>query len=139
MEGKEEMKEHLIDNDRKHSSSKEEEDALGDMNRISENINEDEELVPNDEQEHDKPYTDLSNVPANVPLESLLGEDFLLVPNSTRKALIAKWSQEKKMHTLDSKDKEEMKKRNLLSIWEDTVREISNDKGKQPMNNTPPF
>ena len=138
LDGKEEMKEHLIKNEDK-DESKSQEEELEQMNRISEDINNDKEVIPYNEHEHDKPYTDLRNVPANVPIESLLGEDFLLVPNSTRKALIAKWNQNKKQHSLSSKDKKQLEERNLLERWENTVKAISIDKRKQPMNNTPPL
>jgi len=94
MNTNEEMKDPLITNEDIGDSPElvKEEENLNEMNRISESINE-EEAVPNNENEHEKPYTDLGSIPANVPIESLLGE--YLVPNSTRRALIAKWDQEK--------------------------------------------
>lgn len=40
---------------------------------------------------------------------------------------------------LRKKDKQALEDKNLLGIWEQTVREISRDKRKQPMNNDPPL
>ena len=120
----------------------EDEKELDSMNRKSNEINGD----TDDEQEEEKndnnnltekPHLNLSQLPAGVPIDSVIGEEMFLVPNSTRKALIARWDGKK--HNLNQHDKNELEKRNLLEKWEQTVAEISGDPKKQPMNNTPPF
>mmetsp|Transcript_11089 Transcript_11089/g.12547 ORF Transcript_11089/g.12547 Transcript_11089/m.12547 type:complete len:268 (+) Transcript_11089:22-825(+) len=141
MNTSEEMKDPLIKNEDKGEDAdiSLEEDDLNKMNRISESINEEEQSPPINEGDHEKPYTNLSNIPANVPIESLLGEDFLLVPNSTRRALIAKWDQGKKRHVLKEKEMKQLEDKNLLDTWENTANAIAADKRKQPMNNFPPL
>jgi hypothetical protein len=131
MADREEMKQALLDT----GAMEKELEIMN--NRSSKSINGEDYIDDNDDDIEDTPHINLGEIPENVPLESFLGEDIQLVPNSTRKALIAKWNG--KEHHLHEKDKKELETRNLLETWEATVKAIASDKKKQPMNNTPPL
>jgi hypothetical protein len=120
MADKEEMKQHLLEN----TGAMEKELEI--MNNSSKSINGEDDLNDLDQYDNnveDRPHINLGEIPENIPLESFLGEDMLLVPNSTRKALIAKWNG--KEHHLHEKDKKELEERNLLETWEATVKAIA--------------
>ena len=84
-------------------------------------------------------FLNLGELPPGASVEQWLMEEQYLVPNSTRKALIAKWDHEKNIHILNDHDRKELEKRGLLEKWDNTAYEISIDKKKQPMNNQPPI
>ena len=124
-------------------------DKMNDNNisRKSNEINHESDEEDKKEPIENEPYTsppqhqflNLGELPPGASVEQWLMEEQYLVPNSTRKALIAKWDHEKRIHILNEHDRKELEKRGLLEKWDNTANEISIDKRKQPMNNQPPF
>ena len=66
-------------------------------------------------------------------------EQQIFIPSSTRRALVAKWDQEKQKHILRDQDRVELEKRGLLYVWDMTANEIARDRKMQPMNYYPPI
>lgn len=118
-------------------------DVLDQMNsdeRRSNTINEEdskEEIVPEMIPDENKAFVNLSDI-QNI---DMYYENQFLIPNSTRKALIARWDSKNnpKMHVLSKNDLEMLEERGFLEKWQHTVNEIAKDKKKQPMNNNPPL
>lgn len=133
---KKEIKQRLLDNE-------DEEEDYNPVDRNSQDINgdyNDENGIEEDGKEELSPnVVNLGDLPQGTPLESILWEDQFLVPNSTRKAFIAKWDKDLKRHKLTEKERNELQERDLLEKWDRTVEQIHLDPKKQPMNNDPPF
>lgn len=118
----------LNDNERNSNSINPEDDVLNDT------LHNKQPGVP----EENKNYMSLADLPEGLPLDVFWDNQFL-VPNSTRKALIAKWNSEQKRHVLSKNDLKLVEDAGFLDKWNNTVDVIAKDKKKQPMNNNPPI